>query len=73
VTITKGIKDITENLESLHEKTVREELALDRKVFGKDKKNLIREKVRAMNAAVKELDFETAAILRDEIRALGVN
>src|SRR3990167_7810992 len=39
VTITKGIKDITENLESLHEKTVREELALDRKVFGKDKKN----------------------------------
>jgi len=23
-----------------------------------------------MNAAVKELDFETAAILRDEIRAL---
>ena len=73
VTITKGIKDITGNLESLHERTVREELALDRKVFGKDKKNLIREKVRAMNAAVKELDFETAAILRDEIRALGVN
>jgi len=28
------------------------------------------EKKRQMSAAVKELDFETAAILRDEIRSL---
>lgn len=69
-TIRKNIKDITQGLESLHEKAVLAELALDKKVFGKDKKKLIREKVRLMNAAVKELDFETAALLRDEINAL---
>jgi len=69
-TIHKSIKDITESFESLHDKTVLAELALDKKVFGKDKKKLIREKVRLMNDAVKKLDFETAAILRDEIRAL---
>jgi len=69
-TIRKSIKDITESFESLHDKTVLAELALDKKVFGKDKKKLIREKVHQMNEAVKKLDFETAAILRDEIRAL---
>jgi protein-arginine kinase activator protein McsA len=31
---------------------------------------MIAEKERQMNAAVKILDFETAAILRDEIEAL---
>jgi protein-arginine kinase activator protein McsA len=33
-------------------------------------KKLLKEKEKQMNDAVKELDFETAAILRDEIRAL---
>ena len=66
----KSIKDITESLESLHSKAVLAELALDKQVFGKDKKKLIRQKVRQMNDAVKELDFETAALLRDEIKAL---
>lgn len=69
-TIRKSIKDITESFESLHGKTVLAELTLDKKVFGKDKKKLIRGKVRQMNEAVKKLDFETAAILRDEIKAL---
>ena len=69
-TIMKSIKDITESLESLHSKAVLAELALDKQVFGKDKKKLIRQKVRQMNDAVKELDFETAALLRDEIKAL---
>ena len=33
-------------------------------------KKLIKEKTAQMNEAVKILDFETAAILRDEIKAL---
>lgn len=69
-TIIKSIKDITESLESLHDKAVLAELSLDKQIFGKDKKKLIRQKVHQMNDAVKELDFETAAILRDEIKAL---
>ena len=36
----------------------------------KDPKKLITLKKKEMNEAVRELDFETAAILRDEIRAL---
>ena len=99
-TILKKIKDITEELESEHGKTVNAELALDvelfKKVFAKDKSNkgknesdsikntmlsdeernlvvydkIIKIKEKEMNKAVKELDFETAAILRDEIGVL---
>jgi protein-arginine kinase activator protein McsA len=42
-------------------------LAIDKEVFKKDPKKLIKLKEKEMNDAVKELDFETAAILRDEI------
>jgi len=99
-TIIKNIKDITEELESKHGKTVNEELMLDlelfKKVFAKEKSNkgkneadsiknmllsdeernksvyekIIKIKEKEMNKAVKELDFETAAILRDEIVVL---
>jgi excinuclease ABC subunit B len=103
-TISKKIKDITEELESEHGKAVNAELNLDLEVFkrayakefSKEKKskkripntssgqsilsdeeigNLIYEKIikikeKEMNKAVKELDFESAAILRDEIIVL---
>jgi len=103
-TIMKKIKDITEEMESEHGKTVNAELKLDLEVFKKayskefkkDNKlnrkipntslgqsllsdeeigNLIYEKIikikeKEMNKAVKELDFESAAILRDEISVL---
>ncbi len=99
-TILKNIKDITEELESEHGKTVNAELLLDvelfKKAFAKDKSNkgknesdsiknmlmsdeereglvyekIIKLKEKEMNKAVKELDFETAAILRDEIGVL---
>ena len=103
-TIMKKIKDITEELESEHGKTVNAELALDLEVFkrayakefnkedklGRQRVNskfwqevlsdeergdlvyskIIKIKERDMNKAVKELDFETAAILRDEIGVL---
>ena len=64
-------------METEREQTVRELLALDRASLGesagansKKLKQLIKDKEKQMSAAVKELDFETAAILRDEIRAL---
>jgi len=99
-TIMKKIKDITEEMESEHGKTVNSELALDvelfKKAFARDKSNkgknesdsiknsllsdeernttvyekIIKIKEKEMNKAVKELDFETAAILRDEIVVL---
>jgi excinuclease ABC subunit B len=99
-TISKNIKDITEQLESKHAKAVNAELDLDielfKKAFKKDKSNkgknendyvknlllsdserentvyekIIKMKEKEMNKRVKELDFETAAILRDEIVVL---
>jgi excinuclease ABC subunit B len=69
-TIRKNIHDITERLQSEHDKAVSVSLALDAKGFAKDPAKLIRSKEREMKVAVKLLDFETAAILRDEISAL---
>ncbi len=104
-TIMKKIKDITEELESQHGKTVNAELDLDLEVFkrayakelgkaGREKnkkipntslgqsvlsdeeignqvyKKIITMKEKDMSKAVKELDFERAAILRDEIEVL---
>lgn len=91
-TISKKIKDITEELESEHGKAVNAELAIDMEVFNSARKStlkklkktvlsdeeiqeltyekIIKHKEREMNKAVKELDFETAAILRDEIIVL---
>jgi excinuclease ABC subunit B len=69
-TISKQIKDITEHLETKHEKAVNYELSLDEKLFKKNPSKLIKLKERQMNEAVKALDFETAAILRDEIKFL---
>ena len=70
VSIKKKIHDITEELQSVHEKTLKELLMLDKKQFDKDPEKLIKQKEKQMKAAVKELDFETAALLRDEIQVL---
>lgn len=69
-TIIKKIKDITEELTKDHDKAVLYNLSIDEKIFAKDPKKLIKLKEKEMNDAVKELDFETAAILRDEILLL---
>lgn len=84
-TISKAINDITEGMESDHSKAVNAELALDMELFaaveasskgkkGRGKKNpiekLIAIKEAEMKEVVKVLDFETAAILRDEIVVL---
>ncbi len=70
-TIAKKIHDITEAIKSDHEKTVGKLLALDAEAYAKDPKKLIKEKENQMSEAVQLLDFETAAILRDEIKALS--
>jgi excinuclease ABC subunit B len=69
-TITKKIYDITESIERERRQTVAALLALDKKAFGGDRRKLIAEKVKQLNEAVKNLDFESAAILRDEIYTL---
>jgi excinuclease ABC subunit B len=82
-TIEKKILDITQGMESSHAKAVNAELALDIELFAqlekdmkgkKGKRNpiekLIKMKEDEMKESVKLLDFETAAILRDEIKVL---
>lgn len=69
-TIIKKIHDITDQMESEHQKSVRFNLEIDRQIFAKNPEKLIKLKERQMSEAVKELDFETAAILRDEVKEL---
>ena len=69
-TIIKNIRNITDQIESEHKRAVETLLEIDRALYKKSPRKLIKEKERQMSEAVKVLDFETAAILRDEIRAL---
>lgn len=74
-TIHKKISDITDYMLREHDRTVAELVALDigaaslrqGSVGQGDIKKIIKRKEFEMNDAVKVLDFETAAILRDEI------
>ena len=69
-TILKKIHDITDQLRSDHDKAVVELIKIDEIAFKENPKKVIAEKERQMSEAVKVLDFETAAILRDELEAL---
>ena len=69
-TIKKNIQDITESMLTLHDKAVSDELTIDAKIFAKNPDKLLRLKEKQMKEAVKILDFETAAILRDELHVL---
>jgi excinuclease ABC subunit B len=66
-TIKKEIKDITENIKSKHEKTLHEITKIDEEEANKDFDKFIKAKRLQLEEAVKDLDFETAAVLRDEI------
>lgn len=72
-TISKHIRDIAETIRSDHDRAVGILVDLDRAEFVKNPRALIRKKRKQMDEAVRELDFETAALLRDEIRALEGN
>jgi excinuclease ABC subunit B len=69
-TIKKEIKDIAESMRSEHQKTVAELLALDTLAYKDDPKAFIARKREEMEEAVEKLDFETAALIRDEIYKL---
>ncbi|MEX0919000.1 MAG: excinuclease ABC subunit UvrB [Candidatus Paceibacterota bacterium] len=72
-TIVKKINDITASLESDRRQTVERLLALDKLAAGGNIKKLIKDKEKQMTEAVKVLDFETAAIIRDELKALTID
>ncbi len=69
-TIKKHITDIRAQMFSAHDKAVNTMIGIDVENFKKNPKKFIASKEKQMAQAVKELDFETAALLRDEIRAL---
>ena len=69
-TIKKEIHDIAESMRSEHQKTVGDLLALDKIAYKDDPEAFIKQKRAEMAEAVERLDFETAAIIRDELYEL---
>jgi excinuclease ABC subunit B len=69
-TIAKEIKSIADQMRTVHDETVETLLKVDLELYKKNPDKILREKRRQMESAVEILDFETAAILRDEIKYL---
>ena len=69
-TIKKNIKDITEELRSEHGRAVAQIVSIEQDEYKKNPRGFIADKRKQMTEAVKNLDFETAALIRDEIYAL---
>ena len=69
-TIEKEIKSIADQLRTEHDETVDTLLKVDVELYKKNPKKVLKDKKRQMNDAVALLDFETAAIIRDEIKYL---
>jgi excinuclease ABC subunit B len=66
-TIIKKIQDITDQLRTEHDKAVQNLLKTDEELARTNPKKLMKMKEEEMEEAVKILDFETAALIRDEI------
>ncbi|HEY0010553.1 MAG TPA: excinuclease ABC subunit UvrB [Candidatus Paceibacterota bacterium] len=69
-TIKKEIRDIAESMRSEHDRAVHSMLELDSKLYDEDPAAFLKAKRQEMADAVEALDFETAAVLRDEIYKL---
>jgi excinuclease ABC subunit B len=69
-TIAKEIKSITDQMRTEHDETVDTLLKVDMEIFKKNPKAVLKEKREQMERAVEILDFETAAIIRDEIKVM---
>ena len=69
-TIEKRIHDIIGDIERSRKRAVSELARMDSNAAGGDVQKLVKEKRRQMHDAADRLDFETAAILRDEILTL---
>ncbi len=68
--IKKEIRDIAESMRSEHDKTVAELLSVDRRVYELDPEGVVKDLRARMGEAVENLDFETAALIRDELYKL---
>lgn len=71
-TIAKEIKSIADQMRSKHDDAVGTLLSVDKALFAQNPVKVIKEKKQQMAEAVEQLDFETAAIIRDEIKALHI-
>lgn len=69
-TIHKEIHDIAASMRTEHQRTIDELLVLDTLAYKDDPKEFIKRKREEMEEAVEKLDFETAALIRDEIYKL---
>ncbi|MFA5744678.1 MAG: excinuclease ABC subunit UvrB [Candidatus Paceibacterota bacterium] len=69
-TIKKEIHDIAASMRTEHQRTIDELLVLDELAYKDDPKEFIKRKREEMEEAVEKLDFETAALIRDEIYKL---
>ncbi len=72
-TIKKEIHDIAASMRTEHERTIDELLVLDTLAYKDDPAAFIKRKRSEMAEAVEQLDFETAALIRDEIYSLEGN
>ncbi len=70
MTIKKEIHDIAASMRTEHQRTIDELLVLDTLAYKDDPKAFIARKREEMAEAVEQLDFETAALIRDEIYKL---
>ena len=70
LTIKKEIHDIAASMRTEHQRTIDELLVLDTLAYKDDPKEFIKRKREEMSEAVEQLDFETAALIRDEIYKL---
>ncbi len=70
LTIKKEIRDIAASMRTEHQRTIDELLVLDTLAYKDDPKEFIKRKREEMGEAVEKLDFETAALIRDEIYKL---
>ena len=69
-TIQKRIHDIVGDIERARTRAVGELVELDTTAYGGDIKKLIKDKRNQMHEAADRLDFETAALIRDELQKL---
>lgn len=69
-TISKQIRSIADQLRTEHNETIDTLLVVDLAEFSKNPEKVLKQKRKQMQEAVKLLDFETAAIIRDEIAVL---
>lgn len=66
-TIAKKVSDITKGMEEKKKDARKKDIEIQTQLFEKNPKKFLKEKKEKMELAVKNLDFETAAVLRDEI------